>query len=106
MDGTDTPGILNIPTAQSLLVSDLESEEAWKLATFANNYFFPEQNGGKPKRLPASRALFVPVADSDPNVSISAATHAERVSLKLGHPDLTQSNFLRFLKKLYEASHC
>ncbi|GFU48224.1 hypothetical protein NPIL_518591 [Nephila pilipes] len=28
MDGIDTPGILNIPTAKSLLVSDLETEQA------------------------------------------------------------------------------
>ncbi|GFX65052.1 hypothetical protein TNCV_451901 [Trichonephila clavipes] len=42
MDGIDTPGILNIRTAKSLLVSDLETEEtAWKLAKFGNDSFFP-----------------------------------------------------------------
>ena len=31
MDGVDTPGILKIPTAKNLLVSDLETEEAMKI---------------------------------------------------------------------------
>ena len=40
---------------------------------------FRTEDGVKPKRLPVSRALLVPAADSDANVSISAATIAERV---------------------------
>ena len=31
IDGIDTPGILNIPTANSLLLSDLETEEIMKI---------------------------------------------------------------------------
>ncbi|PRD25109.1 UNVERIFIED_CONTAM: hypothetical protein NCL1_41856 [Trichonephila clavipes] len=47
---------------------------------------------GKPKRLPAFRALLVPAADSDANVSFSAATRAKRICLRLGHQDLTRSS--------------
>ncbi|GFV52855.1 PEROXIDASE_4 domain-containing protein [Trichonephila clavipes] len=51
------------------------------------------EDGGKPKRLPASRALLVPAADSDANVSISVATptSAEHIYLRLGRSDFTQS---------------
>ncbi|GFT63439.1 hypothetical protein NPIL_660421 [Nephila pilipes] len=61
---------------------------------------------GKPKRLPASRALLVPAADSDADVSISDETLAERIYLRLGRPDLTRSSFLKSLNKLYETCHC
>ncbi|GFS55882.1 hypothetical protein TNCV_1935851 [Trichonephila clavipes] len=49
-------------------------------------------DGSKPKRLPASRALLFPAEDSDTSVSISAVTRAERVYLRLGRPDITQSS--------------
>ena len=42
MDGIDTSGILNILKAKSLLVADLETEEAMKFAKFPNDPFFPE----------------------------------------------------------------
>ncbi|GFU28795.1 hypothetical protein TNCV_469471 [Trichonephila clavipes] len=46
--------------------------------------------GGKPQRLPASRKLLVPAMNSDTNVFISAAMHAERVCLRFGSLDLTR----------------
>ncbi|GFT95742.1 hypothetical protein NPIL_222821 [Nephila pilipes] len=58
------------------------------------------EDRGKSKRLSASSALLVPAADSDANVSISAATAAERVCLRLSRPDLTRSSFLKSLSKL------
>ncbi|GFW21550.1 hypothetical protein TNCV_4280671 [Trichonephila clavipes] len=33
MERIDTPGVLNIPKAKSLLVSDLETTEAWECVT-------------------------------------------------------------------------
>ena len=53
---------------------------------------FRTEDGGKPKRLLASRALLVSAADSDANVSISAAATTGRVCLRLGLPDLTRSS--------------
>ena len=53
---------------------------------------FCTENGGKPRRLIASRALLVPAADSDANGSICAATRAERVCLRLDHPHLIRSS--------------
>ncbi|GFW02202.1 hypothetical protein TNCV_688901 [Trichonephila clavipes] len=42
------------------------------------------EDSGKPKHLPASRAMLVLAADSDANVSISAATRAKHICLRLG----------------------
>ena len=44
---------------------------------------FPMEDGGKPKSLPASRALLVPAAYSDANASILAAIIAEVFVLDL-----------------------
>ncbi|GFS33470.1 hypothetical protein NPIL_261691 [Nephila pilipes] len=49
-------------------------------------------DSGKPKDLPATHALLAPAADSEANVSISAATRAERVCLRLGFQELTRSS--------------
>ncbi|GFT60052.1 hypothetical protein NPIL_110531, partial [Nephila pilipes] len=52
------------------------------------------EDGGKPKRLAATRTLLVlHLSDSDANVSISAAKRAECVCLRLGRQYLTRSDF-------------
>ncbi|GFU30733.1 hypothetical protein NPIL_379021 [Nephila pilipes] len=47
---------------------------------------------GKPTCLPPSFALLVNATDSDANVSISAVTRAERICIRLDHPNLTRSS--------------
>ncbi|GFT57133.1 hypothetical protein NPIL_427731 [Nephila pilipes] len=57
---------------------------------------FRIEDSGKPS------ALLVPTADFDANVSILAATLAERVCLRPDRPDLARSSLLKSPSKLYE----
>ncbi|GFV32564.1 hypothetical protein TNCV_1414491 [Trichonephila clavipes] len=51
-------------------------------------------DGGKPNRLAASRALLVPEAASDAIASISTAMQGARASFKHGHPARARSSNL------------
>ncbi|GFS70314.1 hypothetical protein TNCV_2012291 [Trichonephila clavipes] len=58
-------------------------------------------DGGKPNRLAASRALLVPEAATDAIASISTAMQGARASFKHGHPARARSsNFLVSSKRL------
>ncbi|GFV06877.1 hypothetical protein TNCV_2261781 [Trichonephila clavipes] len=57
-------------------------------------------DGGKPNRLAASRALLIPEAASDAIASISTAIQGARASFKHGRPARARSSSFQFLQNV------